>query len=310
MIEILESPHDQPAPSSARAAIVTLLIGEVYERTWTCMCASSWARYADRIGADIIALKDRIDASDASRSPAWQKLLILDLPWAKRYERIIWLDSDIIINESAPDILEYGGPVDKVGICEDAGRLSPAEAQAYLEGGKPRFSPCDVLTTWRTFTRDRYISHNLPPHDVMFNTGVIVLSPAHHNEALKRVYACRETSRLYEQPQLSHGLLDNDLAHILSPRFNWGIIELYVLIFKNGIVGDETPEFLAQIMHVIVRSQLKSAYFLHFYGAMSLLTQYADIMHARAPAAAEWNVSTRPPGAPATASAISPAQDC
>jgi hypothetical protein len=281
MIQILTSAQDQPAPGSARVAIVTFLIGEVYERTWSRMCAPNWAAYAQRIGADIVVLKHRIDARDVSRSPAWQKLLILDLPWAKRYERIIWLDSDIVINDEAPDILEYGGPVEKVGICEDSGRLSPAEAQVYLEGKlKIKLSPCNVQTSWRTAMLERYLNHKTAPHDVLFNTGVMVLSPAHHNETLKSVYAYPEISRLFEQPQLSHSLLANDLAYVLSPRFNWGLIEPIELIFNNGMIGDETPEFMAQVMHVIVRSQLKAAYFLHFYGAMNLLSHYADTLFA------------------------------
>jgi lipopolysaccharide biosynthesis glycosyltransferase len=284
MIQILTSAHDQPAPSSARVAIVTFLIGEVYERTWSRMCARSWTSYAQRIGADIIVLKDRIDASDVSRSPAWQKLLILDLPWAKRYERILWLDSDIIINDEAPDILQYGGPVEKVGICEDSGHLSPAEAQVYLESRlKIQLSPHNVQTSWRTAMRERYATYNTPPHDVMFNTGVLVLSPAHHNEALKSVYSYPQISQLYEQPRLSHSLLEHDLVYTLSPRYNWGIMEPIELIFNKGRIGDETPEFMAQIIHVIVRSQLNCAYFLHFYGAMNLLKHYADTMFHDAP---------------------------
>jgi hypothetical protein len=277
MIEILGSPHDQPAPSSARAAIVTLVIGATYERAWTCLCASSWAQYADRIGADIIVLKDRIDASDVSRSPAWQKLLILDLPWAKRYERIIWLDCDIIINDSAPDILECGGPLEKVGVCTDSAQLSPAQAQIYLEGKtKMKFTPQSVLISWPTAMRALYARHDTPPHDVMINTGVMVLSPAHHNEVLKSAYAYPQFSHLSEQPRLSHCLLEQDLAHFLSPRYNWGIIETVELVLNNGAFGDESPEFIAQFLHIIVRSQLKCAYFLHFYGAMTLLTHYAD----------------------------------
>ncbi len=39
---------------------------------------------------------------------------------------------------------------------------------------------------------------------------------------------------------------------------------------------------MAQLMHIIVRAQLKSAYFLHFYGAMTLLARYADRRAAEA----------------------------
>ncbi len=277
MLHILQSAHEQPAPSSARATIVSFVIGEIYARTWSRMCSHSWIRYAERTGVDIIILQHRIDASDVDRSPAWQKLLILDQPWSQRYERIIWLDSDIIINQAAPDILEYGGPIEKVGLCEDSGRLSAAEAQIYLERKTNTvFSPRDVFTTWRHATRERYILCKTSPHEVLFNTGVMVLSPEHHNDLLKSVYTCPEMTRLFEQPELSHRLLEQDLAHVLSPRYNWGLIEPIELIFNCGMIGEETPEFMAQVMHVIVRSQLNCAYFLHFYGAMNLLTHYAD----------------------------------
>jgi hypothetical protein len=277
MIAILRSAQDQPPISSARAAIVTLLVGEAYERTWSRVCAPSWISYARRTGVDIVILTDRIDPSDVARSPAWQKLLILDLPWAKRYERVIWLDCDIIINEEAPDILQYGGEIEKVGICADSGCLSPSEAQVYLEGKtKHKFSPREVLTTWPLAMQQTYIRHHAPPHDVLFNTGVMVLSPAHHNETLRSVYRCPQISHLCEQPQLSHRLLENDLVHVLSPRYNWGVIEPIELIFNNGAYGDESPQFIARIMHIIVRSQLKAAYFLHFYGAMTLLMRYAE----------------------------------
>jgi hypothetical protein len=113
----------------------------------------------------------------------------------------------------------------------------------------------------------------------------MVLSPAHHNDVLKHVYTYPEISRLFEQPQLSHCLMEQDLAYILSPRFNWGIIEPIELIFNNGMLGDETPEFMAQVMHVIVRSQFKAAYFLHFYGAMNLLSHYAETLFQDPPPA-------------------------
>ncbi len=238
MIEILRSGRDEPASSSARAAIVSVVIGEVYENTWMRMCAPSWIAYASKIGADIIVLNGRIDASDVDRSPAWQKLLILDLPWAKRYERIIWLDADIIINEAAPNILDYAGPVEKVGVAEDFGRLSPAEAQVYLEcKTKLTLSPHNVLTSWRAAMRGIYIRNQTPPHDTMFNTGVMVLSPTHHADILaRRVREPADFPSGYEQPQLSHRLVENDLAHILSPRFNWGLVEPIETIFNSGMI--------------------------------------------------------------------------
>ena len=86
MIWFLDSADQEPTPTSARAVIVSVVIGEDYDEMWTKLCAGSWRAYAERWGFDIIVFKGRLDKTDA-RSPAWQKLLILALPWMQRYER-------------------------------------------------------------------------------------------------------------------------------------------------------------------------------------------------------------------------------
>ena len=278
MIFIIDPKDELPAGSKARAAIVTLVVGELHTKVWTHVCSSSWISYAERTGLDIIVLTARIDETDVARSPAWQKLLILDLPWACLYERIIWLDSDILITDMAPHVLEFAGPAEKVGLCIDCARMSAAEAQVFLEVNlKVQLSPDGVDTDWHNVQRNRYRDCGLPEHDVMFNTGVMVLSPRHHNELLKSAYGAPQFCGLFEQPQLSDLLLSQDLAYVMSPRFNWGVIEPIQLIVTTGSWGDESPEFIGQLVRFIVRAQFRCAYFLHFYGAMDLLRRFADI---------------------------------
>ena len=277
MIHYLTSGYEDLVPSCPQGAIVSVVMGPAHETTWERLCSRSWVAYADRLGLDIVILKERIDRSDTSRSPGWQKFLALNLPFAKRYARIVWLDSDIIICDDAPDILEYAGPPEKVSLCVDAGRLSPASGQTYLEcltGATLR--PEDFATDWRRSRHGLYLKENLPPHDVVFNPGVMVLSPVHHNDVLTSLYPRPELSHETAKLQLSHRLIETGLAHPISPRFNWGVLETYHLVVKLGLNGDEAPEFVARILHFMVCAEMRNAYFTHFYGMMNLLRHYAD----------------------------------
>jgi len=277
MIWFLHSAEQHPTPSPNRAAIVSFVIGEDYESTWSQLCAPSWIAYAERIGVDLIVFKGRLDKTDLSRSPAWQKLLILALPWIQRYERIVWLDSDIIVSESAPDIFEFAGPPEKVGLSLEGARISPAEQQIYIERfNKVILPPDSVDTAWRNRQYGAYITHGLSPYAEQFNTGVMVLSPQHHRDLLLSVYNCPEVSRLYEQAYLSHRLLESGLAHVISPRFNWGIAESVQLYLQEEVLVYEDPHVIARIINVLVRAEMRNAYFLHFNGAMNLLKLFAD----------------------------------
>jgi hypothetical protein len=287
MIWFVDSAEQTPTPSPARAAIVSVVIGEAHEAAWRTLSAASWVAYAERIGVDLIVFKDRIDKTDLARSPAWQKLLIPSLPWIQRYERLIWLDSDIIISETAPDILEFAGPPEKVSLSREGSRLSPAEAQIYLERLRGESTPPDKFdVAWRQETRMTYVSNGLPPHDEQFNTGVMVLSPQRHKDLFRSVYDSPEITRLYEQPHLSHRLLQDDLAHVISPRFNWGIIEPIRLYIQDEVIKDEDPVVIGKLVRILMRAELRNGYFLHFYGAMNLLKFFMGVPIGQPAAAA------------------------
>ena len=275
MIWFLTSAEQEPTPSPARAAIVSVVIGDAYEAMWRRFCVASWVAYAERIGVDLIVFKDRLDKADLSRSPAWQKLLIPSLPWMQRYERIVWLDSDIIISKDAPDILEFAGPPEKISLCVDGARLSPVEAQIYLErlSGEP-LPPDSFPIAWLAAQHQTYHDNGIVPHDVQFNTGVMVISPGRHKDLLRSVYDCPQITKLYEQPHLSHRLLQQGLAHVISPRFNWGIVESMKMYLYDEVLKGETPEVIGKAVQILIRAEMRNAYFLHFYGAINLLKLY------------------------------------
>src|SRR5262249_51582240 len=108
----------------ARVAIATLYIGDKYRAMWERYCRASWHHYAKQHGYDLIPFHQPLDTSPrgTSRSPAWQKCLILEA--LKQYERIVWLDADIVINPQSPSIVE-NVPIGKVGGVISGSYLHP-----------------------------------------------------------------------------------------------------------------------------------------------------------------------------------------
>jgi hypothetical protein len=202
-------------------AIVTIAIGEQYIFNWKKYCLPSWRRYCDRHGFDLVAIEEPLDSSErgGSRSVAWQKCLILGQEFANSYERIVWVDSDILFNNCAPDVTA-GVPVDKVGVVED------------LQFSYPNFIR-RALRLWGegeaviNYTAEEYYKQYGLPDDVdrVFNTGVLVLSPKYHRSILEHVYYAyeeKEGGRKWhmEQRPLAYEIIKSGMAHWIDPRFN------------------------------------------------------------------------------------------
>lgn len=94
-------------------AIVTVCIGDLYKRMGT-ISHPLMKQYADRIGADFIVLDEK---KLAQTTPHWEKFKILDI--LADYERVLYLDSDIIIRDDAPNIFDEV-PKDCLGMFDEA----------------------------------------------------------------------------------------------------------------------------------------------------------------------------------------------
>lgn len=261
-----------------KVAIVTLLIGDNYIELWQRLCSHIWQGYAEKCDFDLIAITGPLDTSERaqSRSPAWQKLLILNQAWSKQYERIIWLDSDIIISPRANNIMEHAGPPEKVSLCVLGGQISDAARAIYVEHlHKVRINPDYEKDMWTWEMHNLYEGHKVEKHDYMFNTGVMVLSPQHHNDLFLECYAGEHVARLYEQPKLSGELIKRNLFHVITNRFNWGIQEALIVYMPETIGMKDVPPALADALmrmtRFFVRRELANCYFLHFYGSMGVM---------------------------------------
>jgi hypothetical protein len=254
-----------PIVPSQPQALVSIVIGEDYCAVWNRTARPTWEKYAEIHGFDVIVITSPFDTSDR-RSPAWQKCLILSQKWSQQYQRIVWIDADIVINLIAPNILDSAGPPSQVSATLVDDQLSLAEKHILMERlfNQP-IAPDQALARWRTVQHNIYIQNKIDTKESnMVTTGVMVLSPSHHRRLLEETYAAPELSRGYEQPYLSHAILTRGLLHEISPRFNWGIWGP-ALLSCPGIARPTLNSADLEPQLPFLQGEFAKAYFLHFY---------------------------------------------
>ena len=204
-----------------KKAIVTLIIGEHYSKRWRKLCAANWQKYAELHGYDLICIDQPLDDSSRakSRSAAWQKCLILSDERVKKYDRVVWIDSDIFINPNSPCVVSHI-PEDKVGAVS-------AFAQFYEPlPGKEQILINRIVEFWNWPYRNakEYYSGALLPDsfDQVVQTGVMVLSPHKHDSILEYTYHHYDETPLgnFEMDALSYELLKTNCVHWLDDKFN------------------------------------------------------------------------------------------
>jgi len=271
--------------------IVTLVVGDKYLKTWKKSAEANWRRYAEIHGYDLLCIDRPLDQSDRAmkRSPAWQKCLVLDQPFASDYERVVWIDADILINTaSAPSIVE-GVPFDKVGAVDafagpsrEYGMEAVGRAYQYWSSlGWPLIP--DTPKNYHT-------NFGLPPfdHDDVVQTGVMVLSPQHHRELLLKAYYEYEDKGApfwhYEMRPLSYELLKANAVHWIDGRFNQLWVFYKVLHFPFLVNDVVDWRLTTRIKRRLARSlgvfshdtgvtcatiAFLNSYFLHFGASMA-----------------------------------------
>jgi len=270
-------------------AIVTMTLGDSVFQRWKDICEENWRDYGLKHDIDIVVLDRALDESPRakSRSPAWQKCLILEHAEVLHYERVAWFDADIFFNvEDAPDI--FGDcPSDKVGGVNSFADPTPWENRLALDRFRDlmdRRPEGSSLLRYET-PEDIYRAFGDPvrPVSLMLNTGVLVLSPKRHRDIMRRVYDAYEdrgASLYYENVPLSYELVANDLVHLLDPRFNhlWSWSKLLHYPFLMGVGRTLKDKLLRHAAHamgndyearlktVCATTALLNCYCLHFAG--------------------------------------------
>ncbi|MBF0465464.1 MAG: hypothetical protein HQK88_11870 [Nitrospirae bacterium] len=256
-----------------KKAIVTITIGEAYQELWRTVCKPGWDRYAQMYGYDIICIDNPVDISEraANRSPAWQKCLVLSQDFSAQYDRIVWVDCDILINHgNAPSIVD-SVPEGMVGAID----VWSSPTQGWFPVALQRY--IDITPKGDTFSQDvsmYYKKYGLPDtFNKVVQTGVLVLSPEHRDILEKTYYEYEEKGGSewnYEMRPLSYELQKASKVHWIDFRYNmsWPIYKclFYPFLMLESTLEEERKKALSA---VCVNTAYQIGYFMHFPGDKS-----------------------------------------
>jgi len=269
-----------------KKALVTLTIGDRYLTNYKTFCHNSWSAYAQKNGLDLIVIPNSIDDSlrSKSRSPAWQKCLILSHKDVKEYDQVAWVDSDILINPTSPNIFKKV-PIEMIGAVDSYATPNSEDHRIGLERLYEYWSNHGIDFVNNISATDYHKNFGLEGNfQSVVQAGVLVLSPKYHNELLEHVYNNYEDKGgahwNYEMRPLSYEILKNEMAYWLNPKFNmpWPYTKQFLYPFLNA-----SDNYINKVMNKILRKSglirkysLKSKcattaflnnYFLHFAGS-------------------------------------------
>ncbi|MBF0159681.1 MAG: hypothetical protein HQL58_09140 [Magnetococcales bacterium] len=276
----LASGPDMPIVPASKRAIVTLLYGEAYRAQWERVAMKGWLVYAEKNGYDLILVVGPLESGN--RPIAWQKCLILSQVWSSRYERIVWVDADILINPSAPDVC-YGVPAEKIGVVAPYGQFSTAELLIH-HMRQDLFTGQSVPETEEVFLPDEInrklarehidrvqLSEDMDVSDVddfhILNTGVLVLSPLFHRSILEACYQYPHRTRSYEQNALSYLIYKNKLFFEINYRFNMNLSHILSIHYPDQFLvlcNQEQHRVNKDILEYALSVEFINSYFLHF----------------------------------------------
>ena len=262
-----------------KRAIATLVIGEACRKRFVAYAAEGVRAYAKAHGLALVVLDKRIDDSPRgrSRSPAWQKCLLFDVPKLRACDQVLWLDADIAVAPGAPDVFD-GLPPGTLGAVEQFSSPTPADYAAAQAATRRHLEAAGATLPDDGDAPAFYRRYGFPdgPSTVV-QTGVMVLSPEAHGPAMAAAYAedRQPDSRpmLYEMRPLSYHLLQSGPVAWLDPRFNalWAttLANHYPFLMDPAFLAAcrGRPDILARLKAGCVAAALARAHFLHFAGA-------------------------------------------
>lgn len=233
-------------------AIVTLVIGDAFQRLWKRFCEANWRAYAERYGYDIVCIERPLDESDRARRRhvSWQKCLILSQPFAKRYDRIVWVDADVLINLHRAPCATDGVPEDRIGVLDMFGIPN---VESYRECLRRMFELWGAHAVVNDDPQSYYRNYGFPQQfDRAARNGMMVLTPRFHRELLERSYyeyEDRGPAWNAEMRPFSYELLRAGCEHWLDPQFDVNWYEVCVLQYPF-LVADLRRDLLSRAARV------------------------------------------------------------
>ena len=259
--------------SATNRALVTIAIGDVYLNNWRAKAFNSWCNYATRHNLQIIVITEQlIDKSHKSwKKPQWQKMLIGE--YIERFypeiTEICYLDTDIIINEFAPNIFNEISDFKIASVSirknlpfhrESVYKKLAVLRRNYLDPDYPLDSALLISLN------DLYVYHDLPPQDDEFCSGVLLFKVKQFSKIMKDWFYLydKEINTITnggEQTHLNYHVLSGNFFKQLEYR--WQAIWSYEVAWKYPFLFKSKMKNL-EFIQECAKASLSDNYFLHF----------------------------------------------
>jgi hypothetical protein len=240
-----------------KVLLITIAIGPQYVQLYNFFFRKSHENYAKKHNYDFKIITDFI--SSETKYPikhngliSFNKILVCSQDFSEKYDYIIFIDADIIINKNAPALHDYYNWGDKIGIIDE-----------YSQPTNELRIKLQKLNGWEDSANKYYKLAGLDIETTkLLNTGVLVMQPKIHSVFLKSIYekyaeiAVNHSRGFhFEQSCIGYELQKNNKALIIDNKWN-AVWTLYRDV--NWYSNNENMSALQQAY--------EDHFFLHFAG--------------------------------------------
>ena len=262
-------------PGKSRNILATVAIGEKYYEPWEKYALPSWRKYCERYDLGLIVFtSDLVSQTDATwKKATWQTLLIGDALKSKLplVNNVCYLDSDILINHTAPNVFENYDPA-TIGLTSLRKNLpypyeNTLRRVAYLRN-KYYSNTYPLDSALFISVEDLYKFHNLPVQPDEVCCGFYVFNVQNHSEQLKKSFGnydrtIQSITAGGSQTHFNYEVQSNFTISWFDYKFQ--AIWLFEMAWKYPFLYNFGKENKALIKECIEAS-LFTNYFLHFAG--------------------------------------------
>lgn len=199
-----------------KAAIMTFVIGEQYQKMYDAVFRDSVEKYCAKYGIDLKLITEPIVPFTNKQNLLCQKLIALSQEWAKEYDAIAWVESDILISPHAPNIFDEVTD-DKVLFVNDHNYMDAWYMKQWHDDRKIGYS------SMTEYIRNAGGIPDAQEIELGVNEGVTVFQPKYHAEYLKNLYDSRDWS-------LQPGQVGRDGTVLASGEIWW-----WYSVIKDGM---------------------------------------------------------------------------
>jgi len=258
-------------PNRFNNYIATVSIGLEHTKTWEKYILPSWVSYCERHGVGLVVFKEElIDKSHPKwKKSNWQRLLMGDQLKEIGAKNVCYLDTDILINPTAPNVFDYHDEnrISVVSISNHSFDYSRILRKIAFFRNR-YLSPKYPLDSALFISKEDYFEyHNLPIQEDLFCSGFFVFNVENFSDFMKECF--------FKYPRDVHTITNGGDEPIINYEFqshgkiNWIDYRFQALWVDE--MADKYPFLYKEIdnqdlVRKCVQTTLSENYFLHFSG--------------------------------------------